>query len=126
MPDDPTIREPAAQLVKEAIEEARVLVKLEVALAKNEIKTELTELKTSAVAFGVAAVAALLAISMACLTVVLAMGGRWWVALVASGIWLVLAIVTAIIGFGATPRQPLERTRARLANDLKQLKERVA
>lgn len=126
MPDDPTMQEPTSQLVKEAIEETRVLVKLEVALAKNELKQEVSELKVSGIAFGIAAVAAMLMLSMACLTVVLALGAAWWVAFIGTGIWLVVAVVMAIVGFGALPKEPLERTRKRLATDLKQLKERVA
>jgi uncharacterized membrane protein YqjE len=126
MPDDPTMDEPAGQLAKQAIEEARLLVKLEVALAKNELKEEISELKISGVAFGVAAVSGFLMLSMVCLSVVLAIGAQWWVALIGAAIWLVLALAMALIGWSSLPKQPLERTRQRLSTDLKQLKERVA
>jgi uncharacterized membrane protein YqjE len=126
MPDDPTMDEPASQLAKQAIEEARILVKLEVALAKNELKEEMSELKLSGVAFGGAAVSAILMLSMVCLAIVLALGARWWVALIGAAIWLVVALAMALVGRSSLPKQPLERTRQRLSTDLKQLKERVA
>lgn len=126
MPDDRTTQEPATQMVKEAIDEARVLAKLEVALAKNELKQEVAELKHAAIAFGAAGVSAILMLMMICLAVVLAIGGQWWVAFIGAGIFLLVGIVMGLVGFSVLPKQPLERTRRRLTTDLNQLKERVA
>ncbi len=43
-----------------------------------------------------------------------------------AGIFLLIAIVMGLVGFGALPKQPLERTRKRLTTDVNLLKERVA
>ena len=54
----------AAELVREALDETKQLVKLEVELAKDELRHDLAEAKRAAIMFGVAAVAALLAAAM--------------------------------------------------------------
>src|SRR5262249_1120929 len=67
--------ETTTDLVKQAIDEARELARLEVALAKNDALTELHDLKASAIAFGIAAAAALLGMALLLVALVLALGG---------------------------------------------------
>jgi branched-chain amino acid transport system substrate-binding protein len=55
---DPRPEATATELVREALEETRQLVKLEVELAKDEVRAELIEAKKAAIMFGVAAIAA--------------------------------------------------------------------
>ena len=61
---DPRPEATATELVREALEETRQLVKLEVELAKDEVRAELVEAKKAAIMFGVATIAALIAATM--------------------------------------------------------------
>jgi nitrogen fixation/metabolism regulation signal transduction histidine kinase len=113
------------ELLKEAIDEARELARLEVALAKNEAFAELRDLKTSAIAFGVAFVAALLGVALLLTALAVALGGTI-AALIIGGVLLVIGGGAALVGLSKLPEEPLAETRRRLKEDVKQLKERVA
>src|SRR5258706_15755369 len=60
---DRVSQEPTTELLREAVDEARNLVRLEVALAKDELHTELRAARSAAIALGVALVAVVLAVA---------------------------------------------------------------
>ena len=115
-----------ADLVKEAMDEAKELVRLEVALAKEEVKEELKEVEHAAISLGVAAGASLIVLSLLAVAIVLAVGGTALAALIVAGCFLVIAGVAAYLGYGLLPKKPMEKTRHRLENDVNQLKEHIA
>lgn len=113
-------------LVMEALDEAKELVKLEVALAKSEMTAELEQAKKSAVAFSITAVFAGMALCLFAVALVLALGGTALVAvLVASG-FLGIGLIAGGIGYFMLPTHPFEHTRQRLESDLRELKEHLA
>ncbi len=123
---DPLEESSTAELVRDTIAEAKELVKLEVALAKNEVKEEVKQLEHSAIAFGVSLVAALIFLSMLAVAIVLALGGTPLAAIGVGVGFAVLASITGYVGYAKLPKKPLDKTRRRLASDVHQLKEHVA
>lgn len=119
-------REPTSELFREAVDETRELVRLEVALAKEELRSELTRAKFGGIALGAGAGAALCGVTMCFVAIAAAFAWVWLAALIIGGILLVLAGTLAYGGFQALPKRPLEETKERIESDLKQLKERVA
>jgi hypothetical protein len=114
-----------AELVKEAIDEARELARLEVALAKSEALAELKDVKASAVAFGVSAASALLGLALLLVALAFALGGAV-AALVIGVVLLLIGGAAALFGLSKLPDKPLAQTRRRLKEDARQLKERIA
>ena len=112
-------------LVREAIEEAKELARLEVALARNEAVTELKSLRVSAVAFGLAGALGLTGGTLLLVALALAIGGAI-PALVIGGGLVVIAGGLAYAGKALLPKKPLVQTKRRLEEDVNQLKERVA
>src|SRR5262245_27970976 len=84
LPSGPTALEdvPTTQLVREALEEARELVRVEVEIAKNEVHSEMQRGKRAAVAFGLAAAFVILGLNALVIAAVLALGGAPYVAVV--------------------------------------------
>jgi uncharacterized membrane protein YqjE len=113
-------------LVREAIDEAKDLVRLEVALAKTELEDQLEELRTGAVALAAAGVLVSVGLSMLALALVLAIAPTSTCALVVGALLLGLGVVAGVMGYAKLPKKPLDRTRRRLQTDVEQLKERVA
>jgi hypothetical protein len=115
----------AADLVREALDQTKELVQLEVALAKDELRKDLGDGKRAAIMLGVAAVAALLAAAMMFVGLALAIFPGPVPALVIAGAMLVTAGVLAFVGYRKVPKKPLERTRRRLEADVQVLREGV-
>jgi uncharacterized membrane protein YqjE len=113
-------------LVREALDEAKELVKIEVELAKNEVKKEVGEIKTAAVGFAVALAASFVFLSLLAVALVLALGGSPLAALGVAAGFLVLAAAAGYAGYAKLPKKPLEQTRHNLRNDVNQLKEHIA
>lgn len=116
-------------LVREVLEEAKELVRLEVALAKEEVEAELARAKKAAIVFGVGFAATFVALSLLGVALVLALGGTPVVALLVTVGYLVVAGIATAIGYTLMPKEPLAHTRRRLEADfvhLKDLKERLA
>ncbi|HEX8795668.1 MAG TPA: phage holin family protein [Polyangiaceae bacterium] len=122
----PQEHEATAELFREAVDETRELVRLEVELAKEELRSELSQAKMGAIALGAGGALALSGITMFFVCIAMAFRMEWLAALILGGILLVVAGVLALGGFKALPRRPLEQTKERIETDLKQLKERVA
>lgn len=121
LPSEPS----AAELVREALDETKQLVKLEVELAKVELKHDLADAKRAAIIFGVAAVAALIAAAMMFVALALAIFPGPVPAIVIGAVLLVAAATLGFVGYRKVPRKPLDRTRHRLETDVKVLKEGV-
>ena len=115
-----------ADLVREAMEGARELVRLEVALAKEEMKAELEHVQRAAVGLGIALASSVLVLCLLSVALVLALGGTAIVALLVALVFLVIGGVAALVGYSKLPKAPLERTRHRLETDMIQLKEHIA
>ncbi len=126
VPQTPGETEPTAELVREALDQARDLVRLEVALAREEVVSELARAKTAAVALGAAGAFAVSGCTMLLVAIALGFSKGWLAALLIGGIVLGLSAAMALGGWKDVPTQPLGQTKERLGADLKQLRERVA
>lgn len=116
-------------LVREAFEEGKELVRLEVALAKEELESELEQAKRAAIGFGIALAASFVALALLGVALVFALGGTAIVALLVTAGYLVVAGGATAVGYKLLPKEPLAHTRRRLAADFvhfKDLKERLA
>src|SRR5262245_17285280 len=111
---DPRPDTPTAELVREAILDAKELLQTEVELAKDELRQEIRQAKASAMALGLAAAGALLGIVMILVGVALAIDvGPLPALLIGIGL-LVVGAVAGAFGYSRLPKQPLTETRARL------------
>ncbi len=115
-----------ADLVREALDEAKELVRLEVAIAKDEVKKEVKQAKAAAIGFGVALAAALVMLSLLAMAIVLAVGGTAVAALVVAGAFLVVSGIAAYLGYSMLPKKPLDRAITNVKRDVSQLKEHIA
>jgi uncharacterized membrane protein YqjE len=116
---------PTGDLVRQTLTESKELVRVELMLMQDELREDVSRLKTVGILCGAALVLALITLSTLVVALVLALGGDPGVAL---GIACALAAVTVVLGalaFKAFPGAPLEKTRARLQQDVVQLKEHV-
>jgi hypothetical protein len=120
------VTEPTAALVREALDETRDLVRLEVELAREELKAELSRAKTSGVALGAAGALSIAGFAMFMVAIATAFSRTWLAALLIGAILTLLAGAAGLGGWKALPRKPLGETKERLESDLKQLKERIA
>lgn len=115
-----------AELLREALDEAKELARIEVELARADVKKEIVRSKHAAIGFGAALVAGLMVLCLLGYALVMALGGTALVALVVAGCFLALAGIAAFIGYSLLPKKPLEATRSRLQLDVNQLKEHIA
>ncbi|WP_437991187.1 phage holin family protein [Sorangium sp. So ce145] len=122
---DPRPESSTADLVKEAITEARELMQVEVALARDEMNEEISRAKASCVALGAAAAAALLGVALVLVAIALAIAPESLPALLIGLAFIALAIVVGVVGYKRVPRRPLERTRGRLGADVRLVRELV-
>jgi len=113
-------------LVREVLDETKELVRIQVELAKNEVQLEIRQAKKAAIGFGVASAAAILFLSALVVALVLALGGT---PLAAVGVAVALLVIAGVVGYlayAALPKKPLERTRDRVTNDVRELKVHIA
>jgi hypothetical protein len=119
---DPLEQVSTPELVSSVLREARDLVRVEVELMRADVRAELVEAQRSAVAFVVAAMAALLAMGLMVTALVLALGGRWWAALVVGIAVAGFGVGVARAGYVALPKDFLSTTKRRLRTDIDRLK----
>jgi hypothetical protein len=124
--DGPDGTESSTTLLREAIDEARELVRLEAELARQEIKEELGRAKTAGGALGAAAVMAMAGITMLIATIAFAAGRPWLCALLLGVGLLAGAGAVGFLGYRAMPLSPLPATRERVEASLRGFKERTA
>jgi uncharacterized membrane protein YqjE len=129
----PSERDPArleeastADLVREAMAEAKELVRIEVELAKEELAKDRRHLERAATGFGIAVAAAILALCLLSMSLVFALGATALVALAVAGGVFVVGAAAAGLGYGMLPKVPFAKTRDRLQSDVNQLKEHIA
>lgn len=115
-----------ADLVREALDEAKELVRIEIEIAKSEVEKELAQAKKAAVGFGVALGAGVLVLCLLAVALVLALGGTPLAALAVAGVLFVVSGGAGLFGYARLPKKPLELTRHRLKSDVAQLKEHIA
>lgn len=125
-PNDPRPEVSTLELVKETVEEARQLIKTEIALARNEAEEQLAAAKRIAIVMGAAVAASILGLAMLLVSLVLAIAPRPLTALITGVLLLMIASVAGLIGYGWLPKKPLEQTQERLQEDAHILKERLA
>jgi hypothetical protein len=115
---------PTVELVKDALQEAKELGRLEVALAKEELTRELKSLRVSAIAATVAAACALLGASLLMVALALATGGTL-PALILGAVLFVPAAIGVAFAIVHRPTKALEATKRRLEENVEDLKEHV-
>jgi hypothetical protein len=114
------------ELIRDALDEAKELVKLEVELAKAEVMQEVAAAKKAAIGFAIGAVFGVISLSLFAMALVLALGGTALLALGVAFGALFLCAVGAGYGWSVLPRKPLPKTRRRVEGDVRQLKEHLA
>jgi hypothetical protein len=124
-PIEPAAELSTSELVRQALDESRELVRLEMRLAQEELRDDVRKLKWGGILMALAGAMFVVALAMFDVAVVLALGGTANVALIVAFIVLGEVAVLAFFGYRLLPKKPLERTRARLATDVHALKEQV-
>lgn len=116
-----------AELVRHAVDEARLLVKAEVLYAKKELREELAQAKRSGIFAGAALVLALTGLSSVFVALGIALPGApgWGVAIVAA-VQLIAAGALAYFGFKKLPKKPMKATIDRIKTDIEVTREQFA
>lgn len=117
--------EPTSTLLRQTIDETKELLRLELALAREELQGDLRRLKAAAILGAVAIVLALLTLGTLILALVLALGGTALSAVAVAVVLAALCTALALAAYKNVPRVPLERTRARLASEVRQIEEHI-
>jgi len=113
------------ELGRQAFDETKELVRLEIALAREDLRSELQRVKTAAILLGLAGALAIVALAIFDVAVVIALGTTVTAALSVAFIVVAEVAVLGFIGYRMLPKAPLARTRERLASDVRELKEHV-
>ena len=111
------------ELIRTALDEARELVKVEVALARNDLDAQWRRARTAAIAFAVAACACNAALTVVICAVALATQMPAAVSVLVALALFASSGAAAWIGFRAIPERLLGRTRARLETDVRELRQ---
>lgn len=113
-----------AELVRHAIEEARLLARAEVLHAKKELKEEVKAARSAGIFLGAGAVLGLVGLSALLVAVGLVLPVAQWLGVLLVGIVLV-AVAGGLVFAGTRrlPTQPLSHTQARLKTDVLRTRE---
>jgi Flp pilus assembly protein TadB len=113
-----------AELVRHAIEEARLLARAEVLHAKKELQEELKAARTAGILLGAGAVLALVGLCALFIAVGLALPLAAWLGVLLVGLAVLVAGgVLALMGSKRLPKKPLVHTQERLKTDLVRTRE---
>lgn len=106
-------------LVRHALEEARLLARAEVLVARQELREELAAAKVSGVLLGAGAVLGVAGLTLLLVAAAVALPLPDWLGTLLVGL-VVLGVAALCAGLGAKrlPKKPLPRTQARLRTDL--------
>jgi hypothetical protein len=115
----------SGELIREAMLEAKELVKLEVVLAKEEVKREILATKSAAIALGVGAALLLVGLSLLLFPLALAVFPGPIPSLVLGLILAGGAALAGIAGMKLLPKKPFAETLRRLETDIETVRERV-
>ncbi len=113
-----------AELVRHAIEEAKLLARAEVLHAKKELQEEIKAARTAGILLGMGAVLALVGLCALVIAAGLALPLAEWLGVLLVGV-LVLAVGggLALMGTKRLPKKPLVHTQERLKTDLTRTRE---
>jgi len=128
--DPPRGESSTGDLIKQAFDEARELVRIEVGLAKEEAHEQIRAVTRAAIVGAIALVGLLLFLSTATVAFVLGVSktqsGGAVAALVIAGIFLLASCAAGAMAYRLVPKKPGGETRRRIESDIKELKEHVA
>jgi hypothetical protein len=119
--NDPLEDASTTDLVKEVFDDARQLVKLELALARRELQGELAQARTAAIALAVAVLASNVGIAMLLIAIALATAAPVAVSAIIGVFLLVGAAIAARVARSALPKTLLPGTVRRIADDVRGL-----
>jgi len=117
------------ELLQHITQNAVLLAKKEVELAKAELKADLKKEVAMAKGLGVAGLCAIWTVSMMLVAGALALGTaipEWAAALIVSAAVLLVGTLAGLVGWGKRVKEPLEMTRRTLKEDVQWAKERIA
>jgi hypothetical protein len=127
--DERVTRLSTVQLLKEIASQGGLLVKKQIALAKNELKSDArTEAKVAG-GLGLAAVGAIITLTLLLVTVAFALAlvlPAWAAGLIVTGVVAVAVAILAGVSWSRRIRKPLQRSRDELKQDVRFTKERFA
>ena len=113
-----------AELIRHAIEEARLLARAEVLHAKKELREEVKAARTSGILLGAGGVLALVSLAALFVAVGLALPVAQWLGVLLVGVFLLLVSGgLAFAGFKRLPKKPLTHTQERLKTDIARTRE---
>src|SRR6266849_2131611 len=117
------------ELLQHITQNAVLLAKKEVELAKAELKADLKKEVAMAKGLGVAGLCAIWTVSMMLVAVAMALGTalpEWAAALIVAAAVLLVGTAAGLVGWGKRVTEPLEMTRRTLKEDVQWAKERIA
>ena len=127
--DERVTRLSTVQLLKEIASQGTLLVKKQIALAKTELKADArTEAKVAG-GLGLAAVGAIITVTLLLVTAAFALAlvlPAWAAGLIVTGIVAAFVGILAGVSWSRRIRQPLQRSRNELTQDVRFTKERFA
>ena len=115
----------AGELLREAVTDAKQLIRLEVSLAKDEMRHEIVAAKSAGIALGAGAALSMVALSLLFVALALAIFPGPIPALILGLILMVSATLAAIAGVKLLPKKPFESTRRRIETGVESVKGRV-
>ncbi len=120
---------PTPALVSTLVQDTKQLVKAEVELAKAELKRDLKRELHMVEGFGIAALCALCTLNLVLVSVVFALAQSampgWAAALLVGACVLAVGTAAGLIGWSVRAKEPLQRTRKLLKEDVRWAKERM-
>lgn len=117
---------PSGALIRQAMEQARDLIKTEVDLAKGDVRQEVKGVARSAIAFAVGAAVGLLAVAVLLVSFGIATFPHVLPTFIVGMVLVLMAGVAVGLGVAMLPKKPLAKTRDRLEAGVQTLKERIA
>jgi len=117
------------ELLQHITQNAVLLAKKEVELAKAELKADLKKEVSMAKGLGVAGLCAIWTVAMMLVAGALALGtvvAEWAAALIVAAAVLLVGTIAGLVGWGKRVKDPLETTRRTLKEDVQWAKERIA
>lgn len=118
---------PTRQLVTEATRKAKLLARSEIELAKAEAKSNLRSEILMGVGFGIAHGAAIVFVALLAVAGVFGLMAAgltgWGAALIAAGVFAVLAVLAAWLGWMSRVKEPMAETRRSLKENLEWARE---
>jgi hypothetical protein len=116
------------ELLSRILSEGNALIRKEVELARAELTADVRSEARMAKTLGVGAILGLCGLSLALVTVVLALSlvmPGWAAGLIVTAAVVAVAGMVAALGWSRRVRAPLERTRKHLKEDVQWMKERL-